>query len=418
MLLLLQYLLQCLTQFSNKMTNTDLKALIDLDITNKTTTNSITPTNVGVNLKKVVDYVDQETQAVTLTPGPQGPAGSAGPQGPVGPAGLNWQGLWDEDISYVEDDAVGYNGASYFCISPVTGINNDTPDNDTISWALLASQGAVGPQGSTGATGSQGPIGPQGIQGVSGPTGATGPQGPQGIPGVGGVVSYTEGNLNTTSSSFAQNPSNTGTKIVDNFTRIYVTNAVQNFIGFSNVGKNIGSSYTVKNMSTILPIRVLLIDSARLTNYNGFDTIQSYVIAPANTVKFTSIITNGGSDKVFSVEIIESLSLSETLISNATSAPFPYSLAPFAQFPSLNAYALPPFPNVGEVRYIKTAFSNCTLWASPNPGNDGADNNFYTPTGNGSSSMTLLAGKCYRFTYVGRFGGTYGFWTVEIMNNI
>ena len=163
------------------MTNTDLKALIDLDITNKTTTNSITPTNVGVNLKKVVDYVDQEIQTISLTPGP---AGSAGPQGPAGPAGLNWQGLWDEDTSYVEDDAVGYNGASWFCISPVTGINNDTPDNDTISWALLASQGAVGPQGSTGATGSQGPTGPQGIQGVAGPAGATGPQGLQGIPGV------------------------------------------------------------------------------------------------------------------------------------------------------------------------------------------------------------------------------------------
>jgi len=47
------------------MTNTALKAQIDSQITNETLPNSVSPTDVGGNLKAVVDYVDQEaTQKV------------------------------------------------------------------------------------------------------------------------------------------------------------------------------------------------------------------------------------------------------------------------------------------------------------------------------------------------------------------
>jgi hypothetical protein len=42
------------------MTNTALKAQIDSQITNETSANAITPTDVGTNLKAVVDYVDQQ----------------------------------------------------------------------------------------------------------------------------------------------------------------------------------------------------------------------------------------------------------------------------------------------------------------------------------------------------------------------
>lgn len=114
--------------------------------------------------------------------GPQGPAGNngaTGPQGipgPVGPAGLNWQGEWSALGTYVLDDAVAYNGASYFCINPV-GPSATTPDIDITNWALLAAQGATGPQGPQGATGPQGSTGPQG------PIGLTGPQGPAGTGG-------------------------------------------------------------------------------------------------------------------------------------------------------------------------------------------------------------------------------------------
>jgi hypothetical protein len=87
--------------------------------------------------------------------GPQGVQGPAGPLGPVGPAGLEWQGSWVSGTSYVADDAVGYNGASWFCILATSGTT--TPNLDATHWALLASQGAQGIQG------VQGPTGPQGI---------------------------------------------------------------------------------------------------------------------------------------------------------------------------------------------------------------------------------------------------------------
>ena len=42
------------------MTNTALKAQIDSQITNETSPNSISPADVGGNLKSVVDYIDQQ----------------------------------------------------------------------------------------------------------------------------------------------------------------------------------------------------------------------------------------------------------------------------------------------------------------------------------------------------------------------
>lgn len=92
--------------------------------------------------------------------GPQGVQGPAGPPGPVGPAGLNWQGSWVSGTSYVADDAVGYDGASWFCILATSGTT--APDVDTTHWALLASQGAQGLQGVQGPTGPQGPAGGSG----------------------------------------------------------------------------------------------------------------------------------------------------------------------------------------------------------------------------------------------------------------
>jgi hypothetical protein len=98
--------------------------------------------------------------------GIQGPVGPEGPIGPVGPAGLNWQGAWSDSETYVVDDAVGYDGASWFCIDNV-GPSVTPPDVDTTNWALLASQGAQGPIGATGAQGPTGPQGPQGSSNIS-----------------------------------------------------------------------------------------------------------------------------------------------------------------------------------------------------------------------------------------------------------
>lgn len=114
--------------------------------------------------------------------GPQGPIGLTGATGlqgiagPVGPAGLTWQSTWSELNSYILDDAVGYAGASWYCINPV-GPAIDPPDVDTTNWALLASQGSPGVNGGAGVSG------PIGLTGLDGAPGLTGPQGPQGVAG-------------------------------------------------------------------------------------------------------------------------------------------------------------------------------------------------------------------------------------------
>ncbi len=50
------------------MTNTELKINIDNTITNKSTALSITPANVGEQIKSTVDYIDQEIAATISTP--------------------------------------------------------------------------------------------------------------------------------------------------------------------------------------------------------------------------------------------------------------------------------------------------------------------------------------------------------------
>ena len=122
--------------------------------------------NVNLTERKSA-VLNAETQPYTIqdlvdtigtgAEGPQGVEGPAGPPGPVGPAGLEWQGEWVSGTSYVADDAVGYDGASWFCILATSGTT--APDVDSTHWALLASQGAIGPQGVQGPTGPQGPAG-------------------------------------------------------------------------------------------------------------------------------------------------------------------------------------------------------------------------------------------------------------------
>lgn len=109
------------------------------------------------NIITVNDFV------ATLPPGPAGPEGVQGPAGvpgPVGPAGLTWRSTWVSGTSYILNDAVGYAGASYYCILATSGTT--APNLATSNWALLASQGAIGPQGVQGPTGPQGPSGSSG----------------------------------------------------------------------------------------------------------------------------------------------------------------------------------------------------------------------------------------------------------------
>lgn len=110
-------------------------------------------------LPAVITSQDLIAQVGSVVPaGAQGPQGPQGVAGPVGPAGLNWQGAWSNAGVYVPDDAVGFGGASYFCLNAV-GPSPSNPIIDTTNWALLASQGSQGPQG---------------IQGIQGPASSGG----------------------------------------------------------------------------------------------------------------------------------------------------------------------------------------------------------------------------------------------------
>jgi len=134
------------------------------------------------SIGSIINLVPEGATGATGAIGPEGSAGATGSQGsqgvpgPIGPAGLNWKGEWVSLYEYVIDDAVGYDGASWFCIL-ATGALATPPSLDPTYWALLASQGATGPQGPIGLTGDPG------LPGETGPTGATGPQGSPGTSG-------------------------------------------------------------------------------------------------------------------------------------------------------------------------------------------------------------------------------------------
>lgn len=145
-------------------------------------------TITGTAPEQVVNFVlprgIQGIQGEVGPTGPQGPQGETGPIGATGATGINWQGAWDAETDYVDNDAVYYNGTSWFASGdPTVG---ETPSLDSANWFPLAIQGATGATGATGPqgeTGPQGPQGIQGIQGIQGPTGATGATGPKGDKG-------------------------------------------------------------------------------------------------------------------------------------------------------------------------------------------------------------------------------------------
>jgi len=80
--------------------------------------------------------------------------GIQGIQGPVGPAGLTWRGNWSSSIDYINNNAVYYDGSSWFASGdPTIG---EIPAEASAHWVPLAIRGPVGIQGPTGNTGIQG----------------------------------------------------------------------------------------------------------------------------------------------------------------------------------------------------------------------------------------------------------------------
>ena len=113
--------------------------------------------------------------AWTLEANIKGPAGVPG----GAPA---WQGTWQPATAYSANDAVSYQGSSYYAPSAIAA--DVAPP--AAPWQIIAAQGEEGPAGAPGAQGEPGPQGVQGPQGTTGATGSEGPAGPQGDPGAQG----------------------------------------------------------------------------------------------------------------------------------------------------------------------------------------------------------------------------------------
>jgi hypothetical protein len=123
--------------------------------------------NSGTSGDAVLDFTIPRGD--TGAQGPIGPQGETGPIGPTGATGIEWQGAWNSSTDYVNNDAVFYNGASWFAAGdPPVG---DTPSESSLYWFPLALQGATG---ATGPQGPQGEVGPQGEQGIQGEIGFPG----------------------------------------------------------------------------------------------------------------------------------------------------------------------------------------------------------------------------------------------------
>lgn len=91
-------------------------------------------------------------QGIQGEQGPQGIQGVTGDTGPAG-AGVQWKGEWSSSITYIQNDAVAYQGSSY--ISKQDANTNHVP-TDIAWWDLWAEKGDTGAQGIQGIQGPQG----------------------------------------------------------------------------------------------------------------------------------------------------------------------------------------------------------------------------------------------------------------------
>lgn len=129
--------------------------------------------NVDLSDYATISYVNQEINAIELTPGPKGDKGDTGEQGPKGDKGdkgadgtVVFEELTDEQKASLKGDK-GDKGEQG--IQGIQGIQGE--------------QGIQGPKGDTGEQGIQGPKGDKGDQGEKGDTGEQGIQGEKGDKG-------------------------------------------------------------------------------------------------------------------------------------------------------------------------------------------------------------------------------------------
>jgi hypothetical protein len=299
---------------------------------------------------KTQHYTIEDLASTVGSQGPQGIQGPAGPPGPVGPAGLEWQGSWVSGNSYVENDAVGYEGASYFCILATDGTT--APNQDTTHWALLASQGAIGPQGEQGPTGPQGPAGINSAKTVGEVFFGFGPI---------NTLSFDINKIPTNGNSdggFAYLPNTTGLPIGKELTVACFSNGTFNIRTFDNSLKIINNNI---NPGSELSASIVKISNGEILKFtlidNGFWILDYVMTSKENRTLYG--LTGGPTDLAPRV-------INGTRV-NATSAGF---------------YALPAsgstvVSNINEVT-IYTQNSTATIQAATGGNISFTNNNSYT----------------------------------------
>jgi hypothetical protein len=285
---------------------------------------------------------------VTGTTGPQGPQGIQGIQGvqgvpgPVGPAGLNWQGAWSALGTYVIDDAVGYDGASWFCINAV-GPSVTTPDLDPTNWALLAAEGAQGPQG---------------IPGVQGPTGAQGPAGSTAPYTNGTVIAVSSGTgtvMTADINAIVANINNRNVRLPQNVPagkEVFVYGSGAIGTGWTNVQAfNLGFSIiTNKSMQSTSQFQVYLNDIVRFTSVgNDFWIAENITSTP---LRFNNQIVSGVGNFIYESALNSTTSALSAATLNATYSNSTYPVGFKAICPNISG---------GGLMYIKTGTST---WVS------------------------------------------------------
>jgi hypothetical protein len=112
--------------------------------------------------------------------GTSGTSGSSGSSGTSGTSGLgfNYQGGWQNNITYFLNDVVYYNGSSWVALTTIS-IGQNPPDINA-NWGEVAIAGTSGTSGSSGSSGSSGTDGTSGTSGVNGSAGSNGTSGTSG----------------------------------------------------------------------------------------------------------------------------------------------------------------------------------------------------------------------------------------------
>lgn len=300
---------------------------------------------VDVDSPNSGNIISVDDFAEILPPGPAGPEGiqgPAGPPGPVGPAGLTWKGTWASGTSYVLNDAVGYNGASYFCILATSGTT--APNLATSNWALLASQGAIGPQGAQGPTGPQGPAGTAAASTIGVVVGSN-----MGSPT---LLTYDLNQVNPSSiddTDYFKLPSNPAIgKVITIFN--YATNpsngtgAVSSFVGGSKISQNQYNSFVTNYF-------VNSGDTVRFT-HTGNDFWKAEFVAGTKTTFNNFYLPNTSPYNIQEMIVNTTASALSLSLLNSTYAAASYPIGLKVSCPNISG---------GGLMYIKTG---STTWVS------------------------------------------------------